>query len=73
MERFERSSLSKIMIMALYDPMTVPASVIYDADAYPEFRSWFVKTVFEVFDSFSPPLRQEIEMMTWYLPIHGRY
>ena len=42
---------------------TVPASVIYDADAYPEFRSWFVKTVFEVFDSFSPPLRQEIEMM----------
>jgi len=52
------------MIMALYDPMTVPASVIYDADAYPEFRSWFVKTVFEVFDSFSPPLRQEIEMMT---------
>jgi len=42
---------------------TVPASLIYEADAYPEFRSWFIKAVFEAYDPFGPNLQQEIQLL----------
>lgn len=35
---------------------TVPASVVYEADVFSEFRSWFVKTALDQYDPFDAPL-----------------
>lgn len=42
---------------------TVPSSVIYDADNYPEFRSWFINEALDMYAPFDSPVDTAIRTL----------
>lgn len=42
---------------------TVPSSLIYDADNYPEFRSWFINEALDMYRPFDSPLDTAVRTM----------